>query len=160
MFQIFVTWIWAKIHLHGHNSASDANFREAHIWISENYLFQISHGSFVQTSTLKFFVSILISSKAGWRRLNGCSVLYSQPLWWSYLHRVRDEAWQAHVSGILVMVHPGRVPSSPSVPFGNLMVVATGGLVAETTDYINFLVNHQKHWDLTLPKGEALRDVC
>lgn len=92
-----------------------------------------------------FFVSILISSKAGRNRLNGCSVLYSQHLRWSYLHRVRDEAWQALISGVLVMAHPGRVPSSPSVPFGNLMVVATGGLVAEATDYITFLLNHQTH---------------
>lgn len=43
------------------------------------------------------------------------------------------------------MVHPGHVPLSPSVPSGKLMVVATGGLVAEATDYITFLVNHQKH---------------
>ena len=143
--QIFVTLVWAKIHLHGHNPASDANFGEAHIWISENYLFQLSLGSFLQRSTLMFSVSILISSKASWTRRNGCSVLCSQHLWGSHLHRVRDESWQAHVRGVPVMVHPGQVPSSPSVPSGKLMVVATGGLVAEATDYITFLVNHQKH---------------
>ena len=56
VFQIFLTWIWTKIHLHGHDSASDANFGEAHIWISENCLFQLSHCSFVQTDLNRCFL--------------------------------------------------------------------------------------------------------
>lgn len=162
MFQIFLTWIWTKIHLRGHDSASDANFGEAHIWISENCLFQLSYCSLCSNrSKPMFFVSILISSKVGWKR-QWLFCLYSQILLWSYLYRVRDEGWQEPISGVLIMVPSWACFFMLVVLFRQLMVVAIDGLVAEATDYINLLVNQEKPWvsdfnERRGPKGCLLR---